>query len=65
MRIVKRGKLKEEKFWLGTCHNCKSVVEARRHEVNVEWDSREQSEFGRSNCPVCKHSMVFYEKEEG
>lgn len=65
MRIIKKGKPKE-RLWRGTCTDCNSVIEAKQSELAVTNDHRAISEespngdFGRANCPVCGHGMVFY-----
>ena len=60
MKILKRGKDPKEDKWRGRCPNCKSEMEAARNEVQVEWDQKEQGEFGRARCPVCGNEMIFY-----
>lgn len=65
MRVIKRGK-PPERIWRGTCTDCKSVIEAKQNEPAVTRDYRVASDespngdFGRDNCPVCGHGMVFY-----
>jgi hypothetical protein len=64
MKIVKRGKDPKEIVWRGDCSKCGSTIEAKRGElVSIEYDQRENGEFGRATCPVCGHGMVFYPKE--
>ena len=60
MKIVKRGRPKTEMSWQGTCSDCGSVIKAQTNELAVEWDTQERGSFGRANCPVCGHGMVFY-----
>jgi hypothetical protein len=60
MKIIKRGIPPEEVVWKATCHRCKSELEAKRNELQVEWDQREQGELGRADCPVCKNPIIFY-----
>lgn len=62
MKIIKRGKLADEVPFRGTCHNCKSVIEAYRCELFIEYDHKEHGEFGRATCPVCRRDMIFYPK---
>jgi ribosomal protein S27E len=63
MKILRSGhkKIKTQPF-RGHCNNCGAVVRARRYELRVEYDSREQGEFGRGTCPQCKYEMIFYPK---
>lgn len=62
MEIIKRGKAPEEKIWRGECTQCRSIIRAKRSELEIEHDFREGNDFGRSLCPVCNASMIFYEK---
>lgn len=66
MRIIKKGKV-PEKLWRGTCPDCTSVVEAKQSELvtttsdyRAICDESPNGYFGRANCPVCGHGMVFY-----
>lgn len=60
MKIIKKGRNPEDIPWRGHCHHCESEVEALRRELNIEWDQRENGEFGRANCPMCNREMIFY-----
>lgn len=64
MKIIRRGIPKKEVVWEGTCTDCNSVIEAKRSEVAMEYDPVGRDDFGRANCPVCGHGMVFYPKKE-
>ena len=61
MRIIKEGKLPEKEIWSGECHNCKTVAEAERGELQVTYDQRDGS-LGRASCPLCHKEMHFYPK---
>lgn len=61
MKIIKRGKIKEELF-TGTCFDCDSVLEAKRSELKIIGDMRDGSELGQGECPVCKSDVNFYPK---
>jgi rRNA maturation endonuclease Nob1 len=61
VRIVKRGKVPEDRPWRGTCTTCRSVLEAVRGELKVEYDQREDGEWAAGNCPVCGRVVNFYE----
>lgn len=65
MRIIERGTPPDDVPWKGQCIKCRSVLEALKQELNVEWDDRERGEFGRATCPVCKSPMVFYPTPKG
>lgn len=61
MRIVKAGRTKEKETFRGQCGDCGAVVEAVRCELSsVEYDQREDGEFGRGECPQCRGQMIFY-----
>ena len=59
MRIIEKGKLPEERLWLGTCYNCKSKIEAKEKELsNIGHDQRD-GWYGDGKCPLCKKTMSF------
>jgi len=61
MKILKRGKNPDDQPWRGRCTHCRSKIEAVRSELEeVEYDQREHGYFGRTPCPVCRQSMLFY-----
>lgn len=65
MRVVKKGKDPDKlNLFTGDCRRCKGVFEADRGELEVEWDQREQGEFGRANCPNCGYEVIFYPKRD-
>lgn len=64
MKIIKKGTPRDEVVWRGTCNACDSVIQAKRDELlTVEYDHRENGEFGRASCPVCHYGMIFYPKK--
>ncbi len=63
MNIISRGQKPDDKIWRGTCHSCKSVIEARQAELHIYNDQRNGS-FGEAKCPVCEKNMNFYEKKD-
>lgn len=66
MKILQPGlKKSETQPFRGNCANCGAVVQARRHELAVEYDQRESGELGRADCPQCKHAMIFYPEVGG
>lgn len=64
MKIIKKGRNPEEDLFHGQCCSCKSEMEALRKELAIEWDQRENGEFGRANCPVCGYGVIFYPVEK-
>lgn len=67
MRVMKRGKKKEEELWIGKCSSCGSIVEANTTELSgiTGGDYRNDNEdFSWEKCIVCKagegeHSILF------
>lgn len=54
MKIIKRGTPPSEDIFGGTCFRCKTVIECTRAEVpKVEYDQRDDDEYGNVKCPVC------------
>jgi hypothetical protein len=54
MKITRRGKLPNERIWVGTCRECGSEAEATEDEMtNIEYDQREDDSFSWESCPVC------------
>lgn len=62
MNIIKRGTPKDTRLWRGTCRECESVIGAIRKELQIEFDQKEDGEFGQAVCPVCGYTMIFYPK---
>lgn len=60
MEVIKEGKDPKDKFWHGQCTNCKTKAKAKKAELNVTYDAREQGEMGSGPCPICKRDMWFY-----
>ena len=63
MKIIKRGNLPELSTWWGTCHSCRSEVEAEKRELSVKSYGNET--FGKAQCPSCGKIMNFYPKKQG
>lgn len=54
MEIIKRGKTKDEKIWMGSCRQCKSEAKAVEAEMtHITHDQREGGSFSWEKCPVC------------
>lgn len=62
MKIIKRGAPPKEKKYEGTCHTCKSVLEAEASEVNFVDDQRDGN-YISGECPVCGGFVYFSEKK--
>lgn len=52
MKIIKQGKIPENKSHQWTCNNCKSVIESCLKEGKITYDQRD-GDFVRFSCPVC------------
>lgn len=63
MKIIKRGKLKLQREFRGTCRKCKSIVEWTEIELSVECCPREGYEFAHAACPVCSSDIMVYPKK--
>ena len=61
MKVIKKGTIPDKLIYRGTCHHCKSVVEATRGELGIEYDQRGEGDFGREKCPVCNTVMIFHQ----
>lgn len=62
MRVIKKGTPRAARLWEGTCHGCKSVMEAKESEV-VPYagpDPKNEGPFAHATCPVCGESFVLY-----
>lgn len=57
MEIIKRGKIPEEKEAEGTCHNCGTVIRAKRSEGKTIYDQRD-GDYVRLACPVCTQTIT-------
>ncbi len=64
MRIVSKGEPPVERLFRGRCTSCQSVMEALALELKVEWDMREQGNFARAMCPMCKAEFILYPIKE-
>lgn len=51
MKIIKEGKLPEQKIYSGTCHYCNCEVEAEKWEWSFTYDQREGN-FLQIDCPT-------------
>ena len=47
----------------GTCGDCKSVVQAKRKELNNITDDQRDGLWGEEVCPVCGDRLIFYPKK--
>lgn len=63
MEILHRGQPPAERFWVGTCPYCRSVVRAQGREVAVSFCQKD-GEWAEARCPVCEKGMTFYREEE-
>jgi hypothetical protein len=62
VKILREGKLPEERVWEGTCTICGTLAECRERELKVTHDQRDGTS-GSAACPLCKKPMTFYPKE--
>ena len=54
MKVIKRGIKPSERIWQGTCHQCRSELEAQESEMtHITHDQREGGYFSWEKCPVC------------
>ena len=53
MRIIKKGKISEEKEYELQCKNCSTVFAFFRKEVDFHYDQRDGN-FVSVSCPLCK-----------
>lgn len=74
MKILRKGKKRSERKWLGNCRQCDADAVAVEAELkHITDDHRDQCRFSWEVCPVCglgdKQSgyggMLFYEQAEG
>lgn len=63
VKIIKDGKLLENRKWEGTCTACGCIAEAQEKELKITSDQRE-GDFGETSCPTCKRRMIFYPMEK-
>lgn len=62
MRIIKEGKLPEEKLLQGSCYTCGTVIECKIGELNLKgYDQRDHKTIYSYKCPICKGIIHFYE----
>jgi len=52
MKILKEGKLPQEKTYTATCRDCKTVFEFKQKEAKMNYDQRDGN-YLSVNCPVC------------
>ncbi len=50
MEIIRRGKLPEDRRWIGTCASCGTVAQATFDEIDYEKNA---------DCPLCGYSVDF------
>lgn len=63
MEVVERGTAPKERTFRGTCHACKSTMEAKAAELKVEHGcQRDPGDFAHAACPVCGADFVLYPK---
>jgi hypothetical protein len=63
MKIVKRGDITRVETWVGTCLDCGTEMEARRHELDVCIVEHESGlgrrKAAKHECPLCAATMWF------
>lgn len=52
MKILKEGRLPEEKVYVHTCTNCKTLFEFWAKEGKITYDQRDRDLIS-VNCPFC------------
>lgn len=53
MKVIRPGKLPEEKTYQGTCHHCECLFEFVRKEAEFESTCRNE-DYLKVGCPTCK-----------
>ncbi len=61
MKVIREGKLPEEKVYVGECGNCHCICEAVQRELKANDDGRNGTDYS-ADCPRCKHKIFFQEK---
>jgi ribosomal protein S27E len=57
-RVISRGSLPTERFYVLTCKNCQSLIEFQAREGKQEHDR--DGSFIRFTCPVCLLELFGY-----
>lgn len=63
MKIIKKGKLPEERIWRSKCYHCHSEIEATQQEIKSRHNDQRDGEYGFAECPVCSRQITFYPVE--
>lgn len=56
MRIIKAGKLPEEKVYRRNCHYCGTLFEFKQNEGKITYSQRE-GDFITTECPFCHKNV--------
>jgi len=62
VKIIKQGRLPQDRVWEATCYFCKTQVEAQESELEVHDDQRDGPWAGHP-CPMCGKQMSFRRTE--
>ena len=62
MKIIKKGKLPEEKVYRATCYACATVFEFKAKEGEYFSNQRDGSAY-IVKCPLCKNNVYHYLKD--
>ena len=64
MKVVKRGRLPEDRVVQWACRRCNSVIEAKKSEGQVRHDQRD-GDYVIFSCPVCGEKNYIEAKRFG
>jgi uncharacterized protein YbaR (Trm112 family) len=62
IEIITRGQLPEEKKFIITCKNCKTVF--RCIQGDGRWESHRNESYFKIQCPVCKKELYVDSPQE-
>lgn len=57
MKIIKKGKLPEEREYMSTCRHCKTFFSFLKNEATYNYDQRD-GDFLSIDCPLCKNKVI-------
>jgi len=57
MKIVKKGILPKDRVYVGTCYNCKTVMEAK--EAELKYTSCRNETAYTASCMLCNVTVSF------
>lgn len=65
IRIIRDGKLPEDKDYAGTCNYCGTAIECKQRDGTIKYGGQRDGNWLDVECPKCKRTMHAYEKNTG